>query len=137
MKQITKLKICDWTLLPLSVIILSSGIQLEILSGQQSLWIWIHILISSLFLILCSWHIWLHFKKSNWFGRFRKSKSQVTRILWWISIFTFLTGIITTIHWVTNGEHSPIGAIHGKIGFLMTIFVAAHAIIHYKFYLRK
>lgn len=136
MKQITKLKICDWILLILTIIVLMSGVQLEILHGENVNWIWIHILTCSVFLILCGWHIWLHFKKSNWFGRFRKSKSQVTRILWWISILTLITGIIATAHWGAYSEHGPIGAVHGKVGFLMIILVAAHAIKRHKFYSR-
>lgn len=137
MKKITKLKWCDWGLLALSIIILLSGIQLEVLHGETVSWIWIHIAIGILFIALCGWHIWLHFGASNWFSRFHKQKNQVTRILWWVSLATFITGLIAMFHWIGEYGHSPIGGLHGKLGFLMMIFVAGHVAKRIKFYKRK
>lgn len=137
MKHITKLKICDWSLLGLTAATLLSGIQLEILSGSSSGWIWIHIVECLLFIGFCAWHIQLHFKTSNWFVRFKNLKNHVTRILWWVSLLTFVTGIAASSDWIVSGVHGPVGAVHGKIGFLMIILVVGHAIKRVKFYKRR
>lgn len=137
MKQIVKLKICDWSLIPISIVMLASGIQLEALSGEGMLWIYVHICIGVVFTTLCGWHIWLHFKWNNWFERFHKMKSQVTRILWWIALITFLTGIAATIQWFAHSVHTSLGGIHGKLGFLMILLIIAHALKRRKFYQPK
>ncbi len=133
MKKIKKLKICDWILLILTLCILISGVYLEAIGGRVELWIWIHIFIGILFFTLIYYHIFLHFGKTNWFSKFSKLKNQFTRILWWIGIITLLTGIIATAHWVTTTVHSPIGGVHGKIGFLMIILCAFHLFKRIKF----
>lgn len=135
MKQLTKLRLCDWTLVILTMSILISGIQLEILHRGNNVWRWVHIVIAIIFMLLCVWHIWLHFRKSNWFKRFHKQKSTVTEILWWISLLTFLSGMIAFVHMLSDEVHSVVGGIHGKLGFLMVIFIIAHALKRRKFFL--
>ncbi len=54
MKKITKLKICNWSLLALTIAILISGIQLEATHSIGLTSVWIHILIGVLL-----W-AWLH-----------------------------------------------------------------------------
>lgn len=127
---------CDWILLVLTIAVLTSGIQLEMLHGENREGMWIHVVICSLFMVLCGWHIWLHLKKSNWFSRFHKMKSRVTRVLWWVSIVTFLSGIIAVLHWISSSEHGPVGGVHGKLGFLMIALVVAHVVKRRKFYSR-
>lgn len=46
MKKITKLKICNWSLLALTIAILISGIQLEATHSIGLTSVWIHILIA-------------------------------------------------------------------------------------------
>ena len=137
MKKITKLKICDWLLLLSTAAILASGTWLEATGSNSVPAVWIHITIGILFFVLVIYHIFLHFGQSNWFARFHKRKSQATRILWWVAIITFVSGIVAAIHWIIFPHHSPIGGIHGKIGFLMLMFAIGHIFKRLKFFKPK
>ena len=137
MKKITKLKVCNWGLLSLTTAILISGIQLEATHSNGLTSVWIHILTGVLFMGMAAYHVYLHFGKSNWFLKFRKQKSQVTRILWWIALVTLVSGVAAMVHWVTTFTHSSIGGVHGKLGFLMIILSIGHIIKRIKFFKRK
>ncbi len=82
MKKITKIKLCNWSLLVASAAILISGIQLEVTHSRGDLSVWIHVIIGLLFMGLVGTHIFLHFGKSNWLTKFSNLKSRATRILW-------------------------------------------------------
>lgn len=137
MKKIAKLKICDWCLLILTIAILISGIQLEATGSSGLTSVWIHIVIGLLFMVMATYHIFLHFGYSNWFAKIHKQKSQVTRILWWVSLITLITGIIATVHWMTVFYHAPIGGVHGKLGLLMLLLSTGHIIKRIGFFKRK
>lgn len=81
-------------------------------------------------------HIYLHFQWKKWLLKFSKLNIH-TRILWWLYVLTFLSGLAAVIHWALDNEHSPLGGIHGKIGLLMIAFAIAHVAKRYKFYKRK
>lgn len=134
MKKITKLRVCNISLLLLTLAILASGIQLELTGSNGMIPVWIHIAIGILFVTLVIYHIFLHFGNSDWFSKFKKQKSPVTRILWWLFLATLVTGIIAVIHWLLSFTHSPIGGIHGKIGLLMIIFAIGHIFKRKKFF---
>ncbi|MDE7351235.1 MAG: hypothetical protein K2N25_09215 [Muribaculaceae bacterium] len=134
MNKIAKLKWCDWSLLLLTIAILVSGIYLEVTDSNGLAAVWMHIALGILFFIYVACHIFLHFGKSNWFERFRRLKSQFTRVLWWVSLATLITGIISCIHWFITLSHSPLGGIHGKIGFLMVILCCGHIWKRKKFF---
>lgn len=134
MNKITKLKICNWSLLLFTVAILISGIQLEATHSNGIIAVWIHIIIGLLFMYIAATHIFLHFGYCNWFSKFRKLKSQFNRILWWISLFTLITGLVATIHWTATFTHAPIGGVHGKLGFLMILLSAIHIFGRIKFF---
>lgn len=137
MKKIAKLKICDWSLLFLTIAILISGIQLEATHSEGLTSVWIHIIVGILFMCMAAYHTFLHFGHCNWFAKFHKSKSHVTRILWWVSLITFITGIIASVHWLATFVHAPIGGLHGKAGFLMIALSAGHMIKRMKFFRLK
>ena len=137
MKKITKLKICDWSLLILTIAILTSGIQLEATHSSGLTSVWIHIITGLSFACLVAYHIYLHFGNSNWFSKIHNQKNQLTRILWWVSLITFITGIIASVHWLTTFNHAPIGGVHGKLGFLMVLLSMGHIIKRIKFFKRK
>lgn len=136
MKKIIKLKACNWNLLVFTVAILVSGIQLEVTGSEGLIPVWIHIALGLVFMGLVVYHIYLHFGASNWFKRFNLQKKPVTRILWWLAILTFVTGIIAALHWISSYTHSPLGGIHGKLGFVMIILSFAHIIKRFKFFTR-
>lgn len=137
MKKIAKLKICNWSLLALTAAILISGIQLETTHSNGLLSVWIHIIIGILFICMTACHVLLHFGNSNWFTKFRKQKSQATRALWWVSLATLTTGLISMIHWISTFTHTPIGGVHGKLGFLMIALSIGHICKRIKFFKRK
>ena len=137
MKKITKLKICNWSLLAFTFAILISGIQLEATHSIGLTSVWIHILIGVLFIGMVAYHVYLHFGRCNWFSKFRKQKSQVTRILWWVALVTLVSGVAAMIHWITTFTHAPIGEVHGKFGFLMIILSIGHIAKRIKFFRSK
>lgn len=125
-----RLKACDKTLGIVLIVMLASGIQLEATSGRYAWTVWAHIALGIVLTALSVWHIYLHYRWSDWFARFRKNRNQPTRILWWVLLLTAVTGIIATAVWLAAHERSHIGAIHGKIGFLMVIVGVIHAVGH-------
>ena len=131
--KIAKLKVCDWTLLSLTVIMLASSIQLEVTGGKDPLWVWAHIVTGTLFFTGILWHCYLHFGMHDWIRRLRK------RYIW-ISLFfllTFMSAAIATGHWLTVATHSMPGAVHGKIGFVFIAIVTGHIIHRIRFYKQK
>ena len=68
------LKICDWTLLVLTLLILASSLQLEITAGATPLWVWLHMFLGTLFLLLILRHLYLHFRWTNWWTRLVASR---------------------------------------------------------------
>ena len=74
MKFLAKLKICNWSLLIASVMMLASSIQLEATRSRSALFVGIHVLIGLIFCVLVLSHVYLHFKVSNWFLKFNKLK---------------------------------------------------------------
>ena len=137
MKKIVKLKTCNRSLLILTICILFSGIQLEVIHSNSLTLVWIHIIVGLLFMSFITYHIFLHFDYCNWFAKFHNLKNQFTRILWWVSLLTLITGIIASVHWLVTFAHAPIGGVHGKLGFLMILLSAAHIIKRFKFFKRK
>lgn len=114
-----KLRVCDWLLTVAMVLILASGIQLEALYGESVLWIWIHIVLGIIFSSLITWHLQSHFQWRNWLRLLWKQKSTNTKWLTATVILTLVSAIICTIGWLASPEHSKIGAIHGKFGFIL------------------
>ena len=123
-----RLRICNRTAAVASLLILASGIQLEINPAASPLWIWIHIFIGIIFFAIIIAHLYLHFRLSNWIDRLRRQKSAATRWLALLSLATALSAIAATCHWLTDFTHSPLGGLHGKIGFAMILLTTCHTV---------
>ncbi|MDE6497441.1 MAG: hypothetical protein K2L21_02145 [Muribaculaceae bacterium] len=134
MKKITHLRLCNRLLLLLTAAMLASGIQLEASDCEVSLAVYVHIAVGLVFFSLVARHIYLHFGRSNWFARFSKQKNHYTRVLWWVTLAAFISGTAACLHWLASPEHSPLGGIHGKIGFVMILLAAGHIIKRFKFF---
>lgn len=134
MNKQRKLKACDWLLLIVTVLILSSSIQLEITSGSSKFWVWTHIILGTIFFGMIGWHLQLHFQWRNWFRLLWKQKLKNTKWLVVIGILTILTAVISTIGWIVSPDHSKIGSVHGKFGFLFVVLVLWHIFRRLKFY---
>lgn len=126
----SRLKLCNRTLGITLLLMLASGIQLEATSGRYPWSVWVHIILGILLTVLSLYHIYLHYRKSNWFTQFAKNRNASTRILWWVFLLTAVTGIGATISWLADNQHTPLGGVHGKIGFLMVIIAIIHAVRH-------
>ena len=66
MKASKKIKICDWSLLAVMILILASSIQLEATGSRSVVSVWLHIGAGIIFAILIWWHIHLHSAWSKW-----------------------------------------------------------------------
>ena len=125
-----RLKICNRLLGLTLILILASGIQLEVPSGSPAWSVWVHIALGLVLTALALYPIFLHYRKANWFARFAKNRNTSTRILWWVFLLTAVSGLAATVGWGGDNVHSPLGAVHGKIGFLMVIVASVHVARH-------
>ena len=130
MKPAVKLKVCNRWLGCVLLLMLISGIQLEVTSGQYLWPVWAHIILGMVLTVLSLYHIFLHYRFGNWFSRFATHRNSATRILWWIFQLTAVSGVAATVIWLDGHEHSHLGAIHGKIGFLMVVLAVIHIARH-------
>ncbi len=137
MKKITKLRLCDWTLLAMTVVMLGSAVQLEVTSGQDICWVWGHVVLGIAFMMLVCWHLQLHFNWGNWFVRLKKQKSHVTKWLAVLAVLTLVSAIVATGHWIGEYAHSSIGGVHGKIGFVFIALAIGHTVKRIKFFKRR
>lgn len=136
MKKITKLKICAWVLAALTVVMLASGIQLEINPAGLPLWVWLHIVFGTAFFVLIFWHLALNRPAVRMMWRKPKinQPKKGTRWLGAFFLLTLISAVIATVHWCINPGHSTIGGIHGKIGFVFIVMVIVHTCRHSGFF---
>lgn len=133
MKKITRLRICNWSLLVVTIMMLASSIQ------QEGWWlgmgfVWVHIVLGILFFMLIGWHLQLHFQWNNWIVRLKQQKSPVTK---WLALFgalTLLTAIVATVHVLNTMQHTTTGGVHGKFGFIFIALAIGHVVKRVKFY---
>lgn len=130
MNTVEKLKINDKLLGFTLILMLASGMQLEATAGSYAWSVWVHIVFGTLLTILSICHIYYHYRFCNWFARFAQNRNTATRVLWWVFLLTAVSGIAATVQWIAENGHSPIGGVHGKIGFLMVIIAIIHAAKH-------
>ena len=136
MKKITKLKICDWLLLVVMVMVLASSIQ------QEGWWlglpfVWLHIALGIVFFLFIGSHLKLHFQWKNWLEKLMQQKSHVTKWLAALGALTLLTALAATVHMFITWQHSAVGGWHGKIGFMFIALTIGHAVKRIKFYKKK
>lgn len=136
MTKKSKLRLCDWSLLFLTIAIFASGIQLEINPAGATIWVWAHIVIGILFFCGIFWHIGLHKSGKKRVESKNKNRRNRHAVMGVFFLLTLLSGIIATCHWIGTYFHSTIGGIHGKFGFLFIITVIFHIAKHRRFYCR-
>lgn len=137
MDKKTELRMCDWLLLAMAVAVLISSVQLEVTGGRALPWVWVHVVVCSLFMVLIVRHIYLHFKWRNWkSGLFGRSR----RLTKWMSVFGLLalvSAIAAIVHWILTDAHTGIGGIHGKIGLVFLVLISLHVAKRIKFFCRR
>lgn len=136
MTKKTKLTICNWMLLSLTIAILASGLQLEINPFGPTIRVWLHIIVGILFFAGIFRHLSLHHNS----GVMKRPKGKHHRnrhpFLGVFLVLTLLSGIIATCHWIGSYIHTTTGGIHGKIGFLFIITIISHIWHNRKFFHR-
>ena len=134
MTKKSKLRLCDLSLLFLTIAILALGIQLEINPAGATIWVWAHIVIVILFFCGIFWHIFFHKSGKKRVESKNKNRRNRHAVMGVFFLLTLLSGIIATCHWIGTYFHSTIGGIHGKFGFLFIITVISHIAKHRRFY---
>lgn len=134
MTKLRKIRLCNWALLISTPLILASSIQLEATGSRDVTLVWLHMAIGTIFMLLVFWHLALNLKWGNWFKKISRLKSPVTKILWWVTLILCISAIAALIHWSGTYTHSPIGGLHGKIGFVMIVIAIGHTLKRIKFF---
>jgi len=134
MKKITKLQMCNWSLLLLTVIMFASGLQLEINNTCERLWAWLHIALGLLYIGMIIWHISLHVTVATGNHKKHSDGSKGIGVVGLFFVLTFISGIVAMVHWIGSYFHSTLGGIHGKIGFIFIIFVLWHIHKYFRFF---
>ena len=141
MDKKTQSKICNWSLLVLAILMLASGIQMEVTAGADFLgiefpaYMVFHVVVAILMTFAVFWHIWLHFSWKEWMKRFAALKKWDTKFLAIISALVLVTGIVALLLLILNGmQHNGVGGLHGKIGFIFLAVGLYHFIKRKWFY---
>lgn len=126
-------------LIVVAVLTLASAILITVLHGANfhlpnRTWIAIHATLGLAMGALVFSH--LKFNWSNillWFARFKMCRNKVTKALFILSFFAFVSGIVAIFTFFTGG-HGPVGGIHGKIGLVFLLICIGHFIKRIKWY---
>lgn len=137
MNNKSKSKVCNLCLIAVGALTLLSSIQMEVCGGK-GLWglsfttfMYLHCGLGTLMFILVAEHLYLHFGNKNWITKMKSLKKQTK---WLCTIFAVLLpiSVVAFVRIVTFPTHTPIGAAHGKIGFLFLILCVLHTAWRWK-----
>ncbi len=138
MSKINRLKLCNFCLMLAMVLILASSIQMEACGGKGwgnlsfATWMYLHCALGLLMFLMVVVHLYLHWGKNRWFKTFKALKSKPTKwlcIFFTITLFFSIAAFVVTIHQMA---HSPLGAVHGKIGFVFLLICIGHTAKRWK-----
>lgn len=131
MNKVSTFKVCNLLLMTFAVLSLASSIQMEACGGKSlfgfpfATWMYLHCILGTLMFILVIEHLYLYFGKRNWITKVKGLKRQ-TKWLCVIFVILLFISIVAFIRTMIFTTHSPIGAVHGKIGFLFMLFCIRH-----------
>ncbi len=134
MSHKSKLRFCNVTLPVFSLLILFSGLHLEITACASIHWVCLHIALGILFTALILWHIRLHLHWSQLRARLLHSPHRHLRLLSILALLVIFLAILATLSRLFHGYHTPIGGLHGKCAFLFLLFLTAHVIRRHHYY---
>ncbi len=138
MNKIKRLKFCNLCLILATISVLISSIQMEVCGGKGvfhlsfSTLMYLHSLLGLFMFLMVGIHLYLHFGKSKWIAKIRKQKSKPTKWLCVVFGIMLILSVITFIATVPRMTHSPLGAIHGKLGFIFILFCIGHTAKRWK-----
>lgn len=136
MSRKSRLRACNSLLLGATALMCLSAIQLEATGSQEPAYIRVHIALGTCLTLLTGWHLYLHFAKHNWTKKILGLKKKTTKWLALLCTVSILSGGATTFHWTATYAHSPLGGVHGKIGFLFLMLAIGHAAKRRRYYMR-
>ena len=123
-------------LLPAGVLALLSSIQMEACGGTGlwgipfPTWMYLHCILGLLMILLAVEHLYLHFGKKRWLMKLRRL-GGLSRWLCMVLALLAALSVIALGHTVVSMNHSPIGAVHGKVGFLFLALCLWHTVRHW------
>lgn len=92
-----------------------------------------HLIVCVPMLLFVGVHLWANCGKiTQWFAKIHRQKAQ-TQWLFWLSVLTFVSGVAAMVVYFSHG-HTPIGGIHGKIGFAALALMIWHTYRRLKWY---
>jgi cation transport ATPase len=102
-------------------------------------WLWLHKIVSLLFVVLAGYHI---YQRRKWLLRFLKrnknqQKQKVKTNSLWLSLLFVPASITAFISWfILTDPHSDkaLIEIHDKLGILITVFLIIHLLQHRRWF---
>lgn len=138
MNKIEKLRLCNLWLMVTGLLVLMSGLQMEVCGGcgcfglPFSLLMYVHCALGIFMFVLVAIHLYLHFGKCNWFSKIKGMKNIRTK---WLAVcfsITVILSLVAFFYILETMKHTPIGGIHGKIGFFFLAYCLGHTIKRWK-----
>lgn len=92
-----------------------------------------HLIVCVPMLLFVGVHLWANCGNiTQWFAKIHRQKAQ-TQWLFWLSVLTFVSGIVATVVYFLHG-HTSVGGIHGKLGFVALALMLWHTYRRLKWY---
>ena len=89
------------SLILVGILVLLSSIQLEMAEGYSffdiefNYWVILHLIITIIISVLIYYHLAIRWGGvSNWIRNFKKIKSKQVKLLSWLFLITFITGVL-------------------------------------------
>ena len=134
------MSICNACLAVMAAVMLLSGLQLEVCGGRGLMelgfnaMVWAHSIAGAAMMAAVAWHLHLHFGRGGWLKKMRKLKNRPTRVLCVLWTLMAVLSIAALVHFVLQPQHSPLGAVHGKVGFLFLLFCIGHTVKRWRWF---
>ena len=134
MKKTSKIRFCNAGLMATGLLALLSSIQMEACGGNDPCGLsfvslaCLHAAVGTVMLSLVVWHLQLHFGSGGWLFKIKQLKKRPTKMLCVLFAVTVVSCFMAIAHFIAQETHAPVGAIHGKIGFLFLLFCLGHTV---------
>lgn len=140
MNKRNQFKYCNWSLVFVTIPLLATSILLECQYGESlggisfRLNVILHLIFALLMALLVVFHLYLHFGFKQWRLRIQRLKRPVTKKLIYLGGAVAVSGVVALLGWLFSQQHSTLGGIHGKIGFVFIALSLGHTIKRISFF---
>lgn len=139
----TKLRICNWVLAVLVIGVFASSVQMTVFHIKHvagptfECFMWIHVALTLMMCGMTFYHLWLHFGRNNWIARIKNLPRSGTKFLIVLAALMTCTGVASTVMLLMHGmDHTPVGAIHGKVATVFLVMALVHLVQRRGYYFR-